>query len=497
MTISSKPDHTLPPHTGVPPRFTLPKHQKHTLSNGMKLIAFAEPSQPLVSLNVVFRQGAAADTVWGAANMMTSLLTKGTERPAEYSHAHNNATTAGKPLTRSAQEIADAIDSTGGSLSVSNGFDSTTGSINVLSAYVPEAMELLTDVLRFPAMASGELERLRQQIIVEVQQYLSDAGYLAAVAFTQGMLRGTPYGHPIIGTPDSVQSLTRRDCLDMYAVLMRPEQAFIAAAGDIDTPALIDMLEHSFADWQQSDWQQPSQPSANNINTSSTPSSTHQHKALKPAAPSLPKVMLIHKPDAAQTSLRLGFSTIHRQHEDYIAMQFLNTIIGGSFISRLNRNLREEKGYTYGIHSALDTYKHASLWMCRSHVGSDVVRDAVLEILNELERFHQQPIADEELELTRKYLLGSFALRTETPAQVIALASALEMFELPDDYYERYFAEVASMTKERLFEVQQRHWNAYEHGLVIAASGDCDYLRAALSDFGAVSIVNTNSEIVK
>ncbi len=190
----------------------------------------------------------------------------------------------------------------------------------------------------------------------------------------------------------------------------------------------------------------------------------------------------------------MGFQTVGRENEDFIAMQFLNTILGGSFISRLNHNLREEKGYTYGIHSGIDTYKQATIWAAKTHVGSEVAGDAVREILREIDRMATEPISDDELETTRKYLLGSFALRTETPQQVVSLVSALEMFNLPDDYYQRYFAEVAAMTKEHLFTVQQRRFAA--QNLVIAASGSVEHLRSQLGELGAASVVSMNGEIL-
>jgi zinc protease len=437
----------------------------------MRVVVVEDRSQPLVSMSLVFKQGAAAETIWGAANLATSLLTKGTQ-----SRTHS----------RSAQEVADEIDFTGGSLGASAGFDSTSVNLSVLSAFLPKGLELLGDVVFHPAFAPEELERLRAQTLVEVQQYLSDAGYLAAVAFTQGMFRGTPYGHPVIGTVGSVQALTREDCLHVYNTLARPEHAFIAAAGDVDVEEFTAQMETLFGSWHSGDAGTAADAQAL-LNT--------QEQRSQADGSTTPKVMLIEKPDAAQTALRMGFPTAHRADEDFIAVQFLNTILGGSFISRLNHNLREQKGYTYGVHSGIDAYKSLSVWTCRSHVGSEVAGAAVSEIMRELETMHRQPISDDELETTRNYMLGSFALRTETPTQVVSLLSALEIFGLPDDYYERYFAEIAAMTKERLFEVQQRRFAA--EGLVIAASGNVEQLHTQLGSFGSVHVVSAASEIVE
>jgi zinc protease len=484
---------TAPTHASAPQSFHLPSHKTRALSNGIRLIVVEDRTQPLVSLSLAFKRGAASESrpaLWGAANMMTSLLTKGTARGTGTNAQH-----------RSAQEIADAIDFTGGSLTASGGFDSTSVSLSILSEFLPTGLELLAEVVRHPAFAEDELERLRQQTLVEVQQHLSDASYLAAVAFTQGMLRGTSYGHPTIGTLESVQALSRADCVALYEMILRPEHAFVAVAGDVDADDLRDRLESLLGDWTA--------PPANEAHAGAHAEAHAEAKTMTTsAAANSVEIYVIEKPDAAQTALRVGFPTVNRGDEDFIAMQFVNTILGGSFISRLNHNLREEKGYTYGIHSSVDAYVSASFWVCRTHVGSDVVGDATREILGEIERMRSAAVSDDELETTRKYILGSFVLRTETPTQVVSLLSALEMYALPADYYEHYFREIAAMTKERLFAVQQRRLSR-EHGLVIAASGSVQHLRSVLGTFasadqsstgatsaGAVREVNTRCEIV-
>jgi predicted Zn-dependent peptidase len=203
--------------------------------------------------------------------------------------------------------------------------------------------------------------------------------------------------------------------------------------------------------------------------------------------------MLIEKPDAAQTSLRVGFQTAGRHDADFIPMQVLNTIFGGSFISRLNHNLREEKGYTYGVHSSIDARKYGSALTVGTHVGSDVVDSAVSEILREIERLRTEPVSDEELETTRKYMIGSFALRTETPTQVVSMASTLELYGLPKDYHSTYLSRLATMTKDELFAVQKRRFSS--ENLVIAAAGNVEFLQAKLGQFGVVSVVNANAEV--
>jgi zinc protease len=471
---------TKPPIIAIPTKFTLPTHSETVLDNGITLIAVEDTSQPILTMSIVSRNGAAEETTWGETNLMTTLLNKGTSAP--------NA-----PLTvptRSAQEIAEAMDMTGGSLSASCVFDSLGAHLSVLADFTDVALNLLADLVLHPAFPPDELERVREQTKVEIEQANNDAGYVSSIALTQGLFRETAYGHPVIGTLETLPTLQQAHCRASYERSFSPEHVFIAAAGNFSTDTLTDALNKRFGAWKSSAKTEP-----NGI--SQIPSNGYSNSTIsaKPSAPPIaaPVVMLIEKPDAAQTSLRVGFPTANRSDSDFIEMQILNTIFGGSFISRLNHTLREEKGYTYGVQSSIDARKYSSVLTVGSHVGSEVVDSAVGEILREVERMRTEPVSNEELETTRSYMIGSFALRTETPTQVVSLLSTLELYNLPKNYHAHYLATLARITKDDLFAVQQRRFTT--NGLVIAAAGDVDFLRPKLQQFGAVSVVTTNGNV--
>lgn len=454
---------TKPPIINTSPAFVLPTHEERKLSNGMTLIALEDASQPLLTMSIVSRSGAADDETWGETNFMTSLMNKGVAKEG---------------AVRSAQDIAEAIDFTGGSLSVSCVFDSLSAHLSILSEFTETGLDLLTDIVQHPSFPEEEIERIRQQTQVEIEQANNDAAYLASIAFTQGMFRGEPYGHPVVGTLETLGALQQHECRSAYGRSIQPQNLFIAAAGNFRTDDLVSRIESRMAGFS---------PSAAN-STVASPSSA------KPVNKPSSGVYLVEKPDAAQTAIRVGFRTANRMDADFVAMQLLNTMFGGSFISRLNHNLREEKGYTYGVHSSIDARKHSSVLSVSSHVGSEVVDSAVGEILREIERLRTEPITDDELETTRKYMIGSFTLRTETPTQVVSLLSTLELYGLPKDYHSRYVAELATMTKERLFEVQERRFSTSD--VVIAASGNVEHLRQKLGSFGSVSVVNAHGALL-
>jgi zinc protease len=450
-----------PPITSIPTALHLPEFHETHLANGIKLITVEDDTQPLLTMSIVSREGAAEDETWGETNFMTTLMNKGTTK-------------------RNAQEIAEEIDFTGGSMSASCVFDSLSASLSILSDFTATGLELLADMTLQPAFPQEELERVRQQTLVEIDQANNDAGYLSSVALTQGLYKGEKYGHPVIGTQAIMQTLGREHCHAAYQRSFQPDRVFIAAAGKFRTEDLRSQLDVHFGKWQgkyESEGRRDETFNSNN--------KTSKHQA--------PKVMLIEKPDAAQTSLRVGFPTAGRHDADFIPMQVLNTIFGGSFISRLNNNLREEKGYTYGVNSGIDARKYASALAVGTHVGSDVVDSATSEILREMERLRTEPVSDDELETTRKYMIGSFALRTETPTQVVSLVSTLELYGLPKDYYSTYLQRLANISKDELFAVQQKRFTT--DNLVIAAAGDVEFLRARLQQFGAVSVVNASGEV--
>lgn len=451
----------LPPINRAPVHFTLPEHKELRLSNGATLIAVEDFSQPIVAVSAVSRLGAAEDEIWGETHQMAAQMNKGVRAPN------------GRSL--SAQDIAETIDFTGGSLSVSCAYDSLSAQLGVLSEFLPTTLDTLADVVLFPSFPEEELERLRRQTLVEIEQANADAAYLSSLAFMRAFYGDAAYGHPLVGTLETTERLSTRDCARAYARSFSHDRLFFAAAGAFHAEELARALEERF--------------SLDTFSSRSLGESSDRIFSRKPsfAANARARVALIEKPAAAQTSLRVGFPTANRHDDDFLPMQCLNMIFGGNFISRLNRNLREEKGFTYGVHSGIDARKYSSALVLHTHVGSEIVGEAVAEILREIERLGSKPVGEDELETTRNYMVGSFALRAETPTQVVSLLSSLELYNLPNDYYERYVREISSMTTERLLEVQRRRFRA--EGLTIAASGNVSELERQLRNVGEISVV--------
>lgn len=447
-------DRSQPPLAPIPKRFIFPEFRTTHLDGGIKLLLVEDDTQPLISLNLVFKRGVAEEAGPGHASFTTGMLKKGTK-------------------SRSAQQIAEEIDFVGGSLRVSVSWDATIVGLNILRSHFDLGLELLADIVLHPTFPEEEIERLRVQTIASIRQNQADPGYLAQVTLLKGLFAGHPYSRPSSGSIESVGQIKREDCLNFYRTVFHPDNAFVVAAGNISIDEASTRLNHVFQTWR-----------------SSSPAT-----APMPALPELKgrRVLIRRKVDAVQSALRIGATGVMFGDPDYAAFQFINTLFGSFFISRLNMNLREDKGYTYGIDSYLDTRRAAGTLVIGTSVGRDVTAPAVREILAELRRISQEPISEQELELTRSYLLGSFALKFETPVQIIGHLLALELYNLPSDFYQRYFKTIASLGIEQLFRVQQRRFASED--IVIAASGDGDYLQKCLREFAPVEEVNENGEL--
>lgn len=443
-------DRSKPPVIPVSREFLFPEYSRTTLANGIPVILVEDHTQPLLSVHLVFRKGAASEPMPGLASFTSQMITRGT-------------------TSRSAQQIADEMDFLGGSLYASSSWDTTTVSMTVLTKFAVAGLSVFADVVRNASFPGDEIERYRLQALSYLQQNYSDPNYLASVALRTGLYRGHTYGHALSGTTESVTGIKQQDCMEWYRRVFAPGNAFLVATGNVSADQLRQMLDEAFAGWEA-------------ITSSSEP-------PVYPAPLRGRSIVVSEKAEAAQTVLLVGAFAPSLSDPDYPAIQFLNTLLGSVFISRLNANLREEKGYTYGVNSYIDVRRSATALVIGTSVGRDVTLPAVQEIIREIQRIASEPITDAELDITKKYMLGSFALRTATPQQVISLLSSLELFGLAPEYYEQYYQTLASMTKERLMEVQKRWFSA--DNLVIAASGDTTYLQELLGQLGTVSVVSS------
>lgn len=448
-------DRNNPPRSGTLATTSFPRYEVFSILD-IPVYLIENHNQPYVGIVMYFRTGATNDdaSTQGLSSIVAEMMTKGT-------------------ITRTAPEIADAIDFMGGSLGASAGWDATTVSLSLLKKHVERGLDLFTDIIRNAVYAEDELERAKMQRLASIQHAKSDAGYLADTLFTKVHFSGHPYSLEALGTNRSIADMKVEMLRSRYKKAITRGDAFLVVSGDITPEEFTELISTRLSGW----------------NGSASSEQISDHISL----PSTQRIVLIHKEDAVQSAIRLGHAGIHRGHPDFIPITVMNVILGGFFNSRINQNLRERNGFTYGARSYFDARKQTGAFVVSTEVRTEVTRRAVEEILFEMKRLQEDGITDDELTMVKNYIVGSFPLSLETPQQMLGRLATLPLFELSSDYYDRYMESVRSLTKEGINEAAKDYLQP--QSALIAISGNTDELTNSFSDMGNLTQYNTNFEI--
>lgn len=443
-------DRTRPPEPGKPSRVTFPSFRRERLRNGIPLYIVENHAQSYVSLQLVVRSGASSDgTIPGLADFSSNLLLSG----------------AGE---RDAQLLAEEIDFLGATLDAGAGRDETTVSLGVLTSFLPQALELMADVVLRPTFPADEVQRERKHAVASLKQNRSDPAYLAGVQFRRELYGSGPYGSEIDGTEESLKRITREDCIRFHRAHFTAGNVFFVAAGDVEVPEFTALLERFFGEWEGA---APPVP-----------------EPVAPEEPAGVRVVVVNRPGSVQSAMRVGRVVLERRHPDYVPLVIINTLFGGYFNSRINNNLRERNGYTYGARSGVDSLKRRGAFYVAASVGTAVTEPAIAEIFNELRAITSEPVVEEELTMVKNYIVGSQALQTETPGQVASFVRAIALYDLPDDYYQRFPDIVRALDREQLLDVARRY--LHPDSMTVVVAGDAAAVAEGLARFGPVKVVN-------
>ena len=404
-------DRSHPPALGPAPQLNLPPIQKRMLSNGLPVWLIETHKVPLVQVNLVVLAGSGNDPAgrFGIATMTAAMLDEG----------------AG---SRSALEIADAVDFLGANLITGSTFDESVVRLNVPGPRLGDALPLMADVALRPTFPQQDLDRLRQERLTALLQARDDPQAIAPRAF-QRIVFGAihRYGTSATGTETTLKSFTQMDLRLFHDAFYQPSGATLVVVGDIRADDVMPMLEKSFGGWK---------------------GAAAVRGAMVPMAPQLTRgqIYLVDKPNAAQSVIQIGWVGVARSTPDYFKIQVTNTILGGSFSSRLNQNLREEHGYAYGAGSGFDMRLSAGTFVARAAVQTDKTADALREFFNELNAIGAKPVGPEELTRGKNYIALGFPAQFETMSDFSQQVEDLIVYNLPDDYYQRYVPEILKVT---------------------------------------------------
>src|SRR4249920_3022677 len=397
------PDRSHPPQPGPPAPLRLPAIQKQKLSNGLPVWIVELHEVPVAQVNLIVLSGTANDPPgkYGVASLAAAMLEEG----------------AG---TRSALEIADAVDYLGADLGAATTSDLSSVRLHVPVARLADALPIMADVALRPTFPKDELERQRQQRLTSLLQGRDDPATIAAVTFAR-VLFGVEhrYGTPLSGTAETIKAFTTDDLRAFYQSVFRPDNAAMLVVGDVKPDTVVPMLEKQFGSWR------PSGSAAPPV------------KFPPVDQPATRTVYLVDKPGAPQSQIRIGWIGVPRATPDYFPLVVMNTILGGSFSSRLNMNLREQHGYTYGASSTFDMRASAGPFVAAAGVQTDKTAEALKEFFNELNGILQAVPAD-ELARAKNYVALRYPSSFETTGDISRRLEDALIFHLPDDYFSKY-----------------------------------------------------------
>jgi zinc protease len=411
---SSSPPRPLPARE---PKF--PPYQLRALPNGMPVVIVVHDEQPAVSLKVIVRAGPAQDPSGkpGVASMVATLLDQGT-------------------ATRSAEVLADTIDSAGGTLATGIGRDLSYVDVTIMKDGLDLGMGLLADVLRRPAFAQEELDRQRQQLAGALRVSYEDPAYLADVVFDRIVYGPHPYGTPGNGTPASVDKLTRDDLVSFHRRYYAPNNCLLAVVGDVTADEAMAAVTKAFGDWQRQE--------------------IPDDAAAQPPKPSR-RVVVVDKPGAVQTEIRVGQISIPRKNNDYMAINLAAKVLGGSGANRLHRVLRSERGLTYGAQAELQALKRTGELTAQTNTRSDATGEVLRLMVDEFARLRRERVGGNELADAQAYLTGNFPLTIETPGAIATQVLTVLFYDLPIDDLQNFRQRVNAVSVDDIEWVMNRY----------------------------------------
>jgi zinc protease len=428
-----------------------------TLPNGLTLILNERRGLPIVAANLVLRTGSDANPLDkpGLANFTAAMLDEGT-------------------ATRNALQIADEVAQLGASLGIGSSMDATTLSVRSLSKNFSSAVDLLADVTLHPSFPAEEIDRQRASRLATLVQQRDNPNQVAAQV-TASALYGPkhPYGYIEIGTEAALKSLSRADMEGFWKQNFVPNNAALVVAGDISMTELKVLAEKAFGGWQKGT---PAQP------------------ALGAPATTSARVVIVDKPGSPQTQLRVASIGAPRSSPDFRPLQVMNLALGGLFSSRINMNLREEHGYTYGANSQFSFRRAAGPFQIASGVRTDVTGPAVDEIFKEVRGMIDKPVSAEELKKAKDSLANSLPGAFESSANAVNNFSNVFIYNLGLDYYTRYAEQVNAVTTDQALAVSKKY--LVPANMVVVAVGDRAKIEPELKklNLGAVEIRDTEGK---
>ena len=434
----------LPP-LGELPAFQFPEIRRRSLASGLGVWTVEHRAVPLISLLVLVRRGAAADPVGqeGLAAIVGDLLDEGCG-------------------SLDALALHEALGRIGAQLETEVGSDATLLGLTVLSRFAERGVSLVAEMLRQPRLDARDFERVRDLRLNRLLQIRDMPPALADRAFTELIYGRHPYGHLAIGSEAALRTMTLEGIRAFHAAAYVPANVTVIAAGDGSHDDLAALVDRAFGDW-------PAAGAAANDGA----------VLVEPPAPPT-RLGVLHRPGAAQTELRIGHMSVARNHPDYLRLLVLNMVLGGQFVSRINMNLREDKGYTYGARTGFEARRGPGPFLLQASVQSDATAEAIRESFGEIAAIRgDRPVTRDELETGRAALTRGYPRNFETAEQVARAAAQMALHDLPHDYYSTFVPRVLAIDERAVTEAAGLHLDPGR--LLTIVVGDRDRIGSGLA----------------
>lgn len=430
-------DRTVEPEPAAESTYDPPKIQRTKLSNGMDVLLVENHKLPLVQLNLVLKSGWSNDPSDkpGTASLTAELLDEGT-------------------TTRNALQISDAVRDLGAELSTASSFDGSRVNLNILKRNLDQGLALMTDIVMNPTFPKEELERQRKIYLGRIAQEAKQPSVTALKTFMRNLYGPDhPYGQPFTGTgtEESIKTIQRDDLLNYYRSNFFPNNSAVVIAGDLTLQEATAKLEKAFGAWKQGKFENKTIPEPPSVGST--------------------RVLIVDKPEAPQSMVVLGYPFIRRDDPDYETLTLVNNVLGGKFTSRINMNLREDKGFSYGASSSFLALRSIGPFYASAPVQTQSTKESIVEMLKEVRSIRgERPLTDQEIADSKSNIIKRYPQQFQTLSGIASQLGNIYLYGLPDDEWSRYLTRINGVTSQTASDAAKKHLK--DDGILIVVVGD-------------------------
>lgn len=443
-------DRRTPPEPGTLRPFRFPSFERFTLGNGLELLVARTTQIPVVDLHLVLPAGGqySPASTPGLAGFHADLLEEGTEQT-------------------SALDLARRIERLGGRIGAGADWDVAAINVGALSANLPEAIELLAEVVRTPAFADEDIERIRRYRKSRLLRRADQPASSGIDTFSKAAYPDLPYGLPILGTTEGIEAVDRETLVGFNRDHRNPADLTLIVVGDVEAEDLRARLESAFGDL--------------------APGATLLRPTLTATPLAATRVIVVDRPSAAQTQLVMGHASVPRSEPGHMPRMLMSAVLGGSFTSRLNTNLRERHGYTYGVSSRFAVRQGPGPFVIRAAIDTAAIGHAVEETFGEIRRLQQDGVEADELQSSKTFLAGIFATGLQSVDQISQRLESMVVHDLDEDHLRSFHERLERVDAEAVLDAARRH--VHPDQMLVVAVGPASELVPQLERFGPLETV--------